>query len=321
MDKDKHLINALLSKSNLPVAHSVRHLGAGELNNSYLAITVDGQHYCIRIAKYAGKSGLLREADALSRLPEGIGPRLIHCPDDTLPLETHWLIESFIDGQNPERLNTAQFHNLGSKLALVHAIDAPAGDVINQGEVTGTKNDLWPYLVWCCRSFYTEYQLLHDLPDKRLLALCRKSRQWFEVRKDLALRQQSKQLLHKDMTPSNLLVRGGEVFLIDWELRDFGDPMTDFATGFWDDVEYNRGKWRIILLPEERTALYRGYTEAGGIIDEERIRLWVIWDKLGSAVFLCHRVHRPPPGQSTAQTEVYKEDLENIIGSLQRTFT
>lgn len=165
---------------------------------------------------------------------------------------------------------------------------------------------------------YTEDQMLHSLPDKRLLTLCRKSRQWFEVRKPIMQRQQSKKLLHKDITFSNLLVQDDKVFIIDWELRDYGDPMVDFATGFWDNIEFNRGKWRTVLTAEEKTALYAGYQQGGGVLDEQRIDIFTTYDKLGAAIFLCYRLHSPPDDITPQQTAQYQEDFENIITSLQK---
>jgi aminoglycoside phosphotransferase (APT) family kinase protein len=242
----------------------------------------------------------------------------VHNPGDTSPIQNQWIIESFLPGETPGRLSLIQFNCLGSKLARVHAVNAPEHDVIDPGEVTGVKNNLWPYLVWCSRSFYTENQMLHELPDKRLMSLCRKARFWFEMRKPITERQQTKKLLHKDVTLSNLLVQGDEVFLIDWELRDFGDPMVDFATGFWDDIEFNRGKWRIVLSSLEKDALYNGYRLGGGIVDEERIDIFTTYDKLGAAVFLCHRIHSPPTDTTPEQASQYHEDFENIITSLQK---
>lgn len=318
MDKNKQLIDQLLATAQLPALRTVRHLGVGELNNSYYVLGEDGHEYCVRIAKYKGKSGLRREADALSRLPEGISPRLVFKPVDEQPLDTLWLIESFLTGTTPQRLTLAQLGSFGRQLARVHSIDAPDHDIVDKGEVTGVKNDLWPYLVWCCRSFYTEDQMLHKLPDKRLLAICRKARQWFEVRKPIMQRQQTKKLLHKDITFSNLLIQDDKVFIIDWELRDFGDPMVDFATGFWNDIEFNRGKWRTVLTTEEKTALYDGYQQGGGVLDEERIAIFTTYDKLGAAIFLCYRLYSPPADITPQQTAQYQEDFDNIITSLQK---
>ena len=50
---------------------------------------------------------------------------------------------------------------------------------------------------------------------------------------------------------------------------------SDFLTGFWDIEAVGR----ITLKPEERQALYDGYAAAGGLIDEERIQMWMTFDK------------------------------------------
>ncbi len=37
-------------------------------------------------------------------------------------------------------------------------------------------------------------------------------------------------LIHGDATPSNVLVDGQKINLIDWEFARFSDPMRDFST-------------------------------------------------------------------------------------------
>jgi aminoglycoside phosphotransferase (APT) family kinase protein len=136
-------------------------------------------------------------------------------------------------------------------LAQVHAIPAPEDDVVDKGEVTGDKNHLWEYLLWSCRSLYSPDE---TIPDERLANLIPRMKQWLEEQQETLHVPAVKYLLHKDVGVGNIITRGDEVFLIDWEDREFGDPMSDFPTGFWD-IE---AAGRIILSSEERQALYSG---------------------------------------------------------------
>lgn len=319
MNSIKTKINKLLSRAALGQADEVRHLGHGEFNDSYY-VRVDNNEYCLRIAKYKDNpSGLAREADAICRLPKGIAPSLVYFSDQPDPIDCAWIIETYIEGSTPKRLSLKQFHSMGYKLAQTHAIAAPRFDVVDKGEATSNKSELWEYLSWCCRSFYPSSVILTDLPDIRITRLAQKIKYWFAEQQKLHDFNQPKCLLHKDITPSNVLVNGDEVFLIDWEIRDFGDPMADFATGFWD-IELNNGKWRITLNQVENKALYQGYSDAGGAVDHARIETWVTFDKLGVAVFLCHRIHSPTHDTTPQLQAQYKTDLEAIIASLSQKF-
>lgn len=316
MNVSPGLINGLLRQAGLSKADEIRHLGHGELNNSY-GVRVGSQRYCVRIAKYTDKSGLAREADALSRLPAGIGPRLVYF-NPSGSIDDHlWIIESFIPGDTPKRLSLNQFKSMGKKLAQVHTVHAPSKDAVDDGEVTGTRKHLWDHLTWVCRAFYDEDTILNSLPDQRLSTLARSLKAWLDGREHSIDIPARKYLLHKDITPSNVLVQGDECYLIDWELRGFGDPMMEFGTGFWD-FDLHKGKWRIALSEAERAALYGGYTSGGGIIDEERIQVWTTLDKMGVALFLCYRIHTPTHDTTEALQHQYKIDLEAAIDSLQK---
>lgn len=315
MDATPEFIQELLSKAGLGKLEESNHLGHGELNNSYM-VRVGSERYCLRVAKYNFKTALAREADAISRLPVGIAPRLVYFnPDEAI--DGHlWIIESFLPGTTPTRLNLAQFKSMGKKLARVHAIVAPPKDVVDPGEVTGVRTHLWDHITWASRSFYSEDTILHALPDQRLSDLARRAKTWLDEREKSIRIPEQKSLLHKDITPSNVLVHDNECFLIDWELRGFGDPMSDFGTGFWD-FDLNQGKWRIALNDDEKHALYEGYKDAGGSIDEERITVWTTLDKLGVLMYLCYRIHEPAHDATPEHQEQYKQDFEATYASVQ----
>ncbi len=303
-------VNSLLAYAGLGQAEEMRFLGQGVHNDGYY-VHVNERDLCVRIARYEGKRGLIREADALQRLPAGIAPKLIHFSEDTAPIDRLWTIATYIDGVKPDRLSLPQFASLGSKLARVHAIPAPDQDVVDEGEVTGDKTDLWKYLIWSCRSFYDAAE---PIPDAKLAITVENAKMWFaEQQKQLHIPAQ-KYLLHKDIGIGNIVAKGDEVFVIDWEDREFGDPMSDFATGFWDIAQAGR----IVLSQEERKALYGGYNEGGGVIDEGRIKLWVTFDKLVVALFFCNRIYKPKDDVTSQQLAIYASNLDEIVKSLNK---
>lgn len=301
-------VNKLLEYANLGQADEIRALGSGVHNDGYYA-TVDSHEYCVRIARYAGKRGLIREADALKRLPKGVAPELVHFSEETAPIDRLWSIATFIDGVQPKSLTNAQLHSLGSKLAQVHAIPAPDHDVVDKGEVTGDKTNLWQYLLWSCRSFYDPNE---PILNAQLAHLIPKVKQWFEAQQKTLHIPPTKYLLHKDVGVGNLIVKGDEVFLIDWEDREFGDPMSDFPTAFWDI----KAAGRITLNTEERQALYTGYTAGGGTIDEGRIQMWMTFDKMVVALFFANRIYKPKEDAKPEQLDEYRRELNTIVTSI-----
>jgi len=92
--------------------------------------------------------------------------------------------------------------------------------------------------------------------------------------------------------------------------------MCDFSTIYYEDIEYNKGKWRIKITQDEKKALFSGYITAGGEINEERIKFWIKFDKLGVAVFLYWRIHQSSRTTSDAEVKQYKLDYNNLIASL-----
>lgn len=312
MDEATAIVRQVLSHAGLGVPDSVRLLGQGVHNNGYYA-RVGGNEYCVRIARYVGKRGLLREADALGRLPAGIGPQLVYISTDGAPINQLWGVTTYIAGRQPARLSIAQLRSFGSKLAQVHAVAAPKHDVVDEGEVTGDKTDLWNYLLWVCRNFYDPNGAVKDERLEQLLPL---ARAWFGQRQATLALPATKVLLHKDLGVGNCIVQRDEVFIIDWEDREFGDPMSDFATGFWDI----RAAGRMVMSGEESEALYAGYAASGGVVDEERIRLWVVFDKLVVALFYCNRLHEPKDDATNEQLAQYQTELDEILASLQKVF-
>ncbi len=278
-------------------------LGGGEVNNTYKLGCTDRQ-LILRVAKDEGQSTLVNEARALSQLDSPHIPKLLFFDENNLLNDRMWILETFVPGQPQPRLTLEQFDRLGNLLAQVHKVSAPAATTVNlrQQFLASTK------------AFGDEQKLLNH-PDQTLQALIRKLYAEFEDKQPL-YEAIAPALIHADATPSNILVDGHEVSLIDWEFSKYNDPMADFATLYYEDIAYNQGKWRIKISPEEKAALFAGYEAGGGKIDEARIRFWIRFDKLGASVFLYWRLHESARTLSHPQREQYQLDLDNLTDTL-----
>lgn len=283
--------------------NAFRTLGGGEFNDTYVLDFENDQKLILRIAKYEEQTSLINEARALRQLNIASVPRLAFFDENKRINAKLWVLESYVSGSQVPRLNLAQFASLGSLLANVHKVQAEIGRV-----------NAWSFFLRACQSFGDEQKLL-IYPDPDLRKLVNALRPYTEsFTAKLATAKPA--LVHGDATPSNVLVDGDKVGLIDWEFSSFNDPMAEFSTIYYDDMEYNRGKWRLHITDEERITLFRSYEAAGGTIDEERIQLWMIIDKLGAAIYLYWRLNESGRQTNEAQRAQYQFDLKNLVNSL-----
>lgn len=75
-DATQHKVNELLEYAELGQADEIRSLGSRVHDDGYY-VKVGSREYSVRIARYDGKRGLIREADALKRSPKEIAPDFI----------------------------------------------------------------------------------------------------------------------------------------------------------------------------------------------------------------------------------------------------
>lgn len=281
-------------------------LGGGEVNDTYL-LDFGERKTVLRIARREGQQTLKAEADALQMLA-GVGniPELIYYDDACLINGRQWIMESQLPGTTAEHLTSVQFGNLGNLLSQVHKHQKP--------ETVGVN--AWERFLDSCKAFGDEQTLLNH-PDPLMNSLIKKGVGYFSDFQP-KLEEVIPTIIHSDATPSNILVDGDDVGLIDWEFAKYSDPMAEFSTVFYDDMEYNNGKWRIQITDEERLALFNGYRAGGGELDEDRVNFWMTHDKLGAAVFLYWRIYQSGHYASEQQLEQYGIDLDNLQSSLQK---
>jgi len=277
-------------------------LGGGEVNNTY-KLYFDSKQIIMRIAKDEGQQTLINEAKAISLYSDEHIPKLVYFDKNSKINNRLWILETYISGRTVERLSAKQFYNLGCLLAVVHTQPS-----------SGLKIKLRKQFIESCRAFGDERFLLNH-PDEQLQKLIRSAFVEFDSVQQ-SYEAITPTLIHSDATPSNVLVDGDEVSLIDWEFSKYSDPMCDFSTIYYEDIEYNKGKWRIKITQDEKKALFSGYITAGGEINEERIKFWIKFDKLGVAVFLYWRIHQSSRTTSDAEVKQYKLDYNNLIASL-----
>lgn len=282
-------------------------LGGGEINDTFL-ISYNDKKAILRIAKHSDQNSLHQEARALKLLNSAQIPVLIYFDENSRINGRQWILESYIPGTSVKRLSINQFKSLGALLANIHSFKSGKSGI-----------NIWSCFLDECKMFGDENFLLNH-PDPTLNELILLARKHFEAWQ-IQLNEVPESLIHGDATPSNILIKNDTVSLIDWEFSKYKDPMAEFSTIFYEDMEYNQGKWRVHITGEEKVALYSGYTLAGGKIDEDRIRFWINFDKLGAAIFLYWRINQSNRESSPEQKIQYQIDLDNLISSLRQHLT
>jgi len=150
---------------------------------------------------------------------------------------------SWLDGEDLDRvlpqLPAAEQYAFGAKagriLKKLHAVSAPEGTEDWYGRYTG---------IYEGRMYHG---LKYDIPvnNRRFIA------EYFEANKHL-LKGRPQVLCHGDFHTGNLMVNGSELYLIDWNLMEYGDNYGDA----WEDLN------RILnqdLYPHYATGMLRGY--------------------------------------------------------------
>lgn len=280
-------------------------LGGGEVNDTFV-LDCGENKVVLRIARYDTVRILQQEAKALSLLDLNQVPKLMFF-DESKPIKNRlWILEGYIKGNGVDRLNINQYRSLGGLLAEVHKVTQP----------DATEFDFWHDFLDACKHFGDEQALLNH-SDEKLRRLIRRGYHYFMAQKP-AFGSIHKSLIHGDVTPSNMLVNGNEVSLIDWEFSKYKDPMADFSTLYYEDMEYNKGKWRVHIKEDEKAALFEGYRHASGKVDKQRLVVWFNLDKLGAAVYLYWKMHQSGHDIEHENLTQYRVDLDNLVWSLER---
>ncbi len=284
---------------------SYSELGGGEVNNTFL-LDCGTEKAILRVTRYMDVYNLDKEARSLKMLHIGHVPRVIYF-DESDKIRGHgWILETYVEGKTPTALTSEQYRSLGALLASIHEIKHAEQKTF----------DLWADFLYAGKRFGDEQRLMNH-PDLRMRALIQRAKGYIaEQMKRFGHVQEC--LIHGDVTLSNVLVSGDEVGLIDWEFSRFRDPMSDFSTAFYDDMEFNRGKWRVRITPEQKTAFYSGYEQAGGVVDHDRVAMWMNHDKLGAAVYLWWLLNESGREYPEEQLAQYRLDLDNLQSSLDR---
>lgn len=250
---------------------------------------------------------LHHEAAALELLTIPLVPKLLFFNQSMRYKDKLWILETYVPGTVVTTLTVTQYEKVGRLLANVHKVKQTKKTTIN----------FWREFLQANEVFGSEAALLHH-PEAELQSLTISAKRYFQ---HIATTFEPiyVSLIHGDATPNNMLANGHEIAPIDWEFSTFKDPMADFSTLYYEDMEYNQGKWRVQIKPEEKAALFRGYRSSGGHIEEDKLVVWEILDKLGAALYLYWKMHHSGHEIEKQQRAQYTLDLNNLKTSLNRT--
>jgi aminoglycoside phosphotransferase (APT) family kinase protein len=278
-------------------------LGGGEGNDTFV-LDCGVTKLVLRVARYSELNKLGHEARALRLLNLDQVPKLVYFDNSKLINGKAWIIESYVHGKPAESLSTERFERLGELLAKVHSVQLDGS----------LKLDFWQEFLDTKKPFGDEQAFLNH-PNDEMRKLIRRGSDYFQSQE---LYDIQPSLIHGDISLGNMIINGDMVSLIDWEYSRFTDPMADFSTLFYEDMEQKKGKWRIHITGHDKAALFASYTKAGGIVDEERLKAWHNFDKLGGAIYFYWKLNHSGHPITQAQSALYNEELSKVLASLDR---
>jgi aminoglycoside phosphotransferase (APT) family kinase protein len=282
-------------------------LGGGEVNDTFV-LDCGMTRLVLRVTKYDDVDNLGNEARALRLIRSEQAPKLIYFDASRKVKDRSWILESEIHGRHTRSLSIGRLKSLGGLLAHVHGLRPEKSTGLE------VEFDIWKDFVDTNKYFGSEQELLNH-PDKEVKKLAQKVYDNLKMQKFGPI---SPVLIHGDVTLSNMLVDGDVVSLIDWEFSRFTDPMADFSTMFYEDMELNKGRWRIHISEREKAALFESYVTAGGNLSENRLKVWHNLDKLGVAIYLYWKLNQSDHVITQEQSDQFDMDLRNTKLSLER---
>lgn len=245
-----------------------------------------GEVYLLRISpaeRYENRKALFH----LQRQVGELGIPMCHAVELGLCDEGVYSLQEWIDGEDAEEVipnlpEEEQYRlglDAGRIVRKIHSIPAPAG-IAPWGERMGKKID-------------AKIKLYEDCPIKAdggeyMLDYIAKNRHLIEGRPQC--------FQHGDYHIGNMMVCDGELYIIDFDRYDFGDP--------WE--EFNR-VWSAEAAPEFARGTIDGYFE-GEEIPEEFWRLIL--------VYICRNMLSSIPWAipyGEAQVEVMRNQANNIL--------
>ncbi len=275
--------------------------------------------FVVRIAATAHHAATLRnEYWYISQLGMGIAPEVVYSSDKT-PFGPV-MISRFCAGSHKivAALADEEIRRLAAKLRAVHGITSryfSVGDT-EKPKHAGTFRD-------CARlnvvaSIDDTYRLAKNIShDERLVAAARNLLGEQLADPDQAWEGNSFSLCHGDIGEGNLLWTADDLWLIDWDGANFGDPANEIAYIF--AINNTDVRWQQVFLE----------TYLGGVADMSdilrRLPTYLLRNRLFDTVWAIGKMHEATSGVSLSKTAVEeywglygegREDLEHYLVSL-----
>ncbi len=290
---------------NIDETADIKPLGSGESNDNYL-VAQGLDKLVIRVAK--GRHNRLdKEFDTLKTLPDGIGPVAYFYSDiDGLCV----LAEEYVPGKHVSRWDDEKIKLFVETVAKVHEITTETAEI--RGEKIKTI-DLNSYLELINKPFFENTgTLLIDTIGLSVHAFC-------DIHQVLFDNLDKYSLIHADLAPLNSLYdsENNSIRLIDWEFAQYFDPARDFATFFYDGVDYNQGKWRASFDERQQEFLVTHYKKLTGEDITERLKVWLELDKYNSLVWLNWKLHNYDKSErKTLSRKEIQNEMDKLIAAI-----
>ncbi len=262
----KSLIEKLLREKQfyfLSDKFSVNYLSKGAYNTMYVISSgKENKKFVIRINTHQDEfsgSGMESEFKVLSSLPEGIAPKPYVVDVSKKYFPYSYMIQSFVSGKHPTKFSLKLLSQLAKKMSLIHSINlSKCGIFPGKFEKYSLIRLLKPYF---------KRAETHISEIRNLMNSAKKYVEYHDKKNPL----KKFSLIHYDVHYKNLIYDGKEVYFLDWEFAESGDPAMDIAMLFWYSTLFDS---KIKLTELQKAHFIKEYKKlANGGNIEKRIKI------------------------------------------------
>ncbi|WP_245853286.1 choline kinase family protein [Pasteurella oralis] len=230
MEKIKNIIK---EKLDLPISSILQVSFLGGMTNKNYIVSTQQDSYVVRIPGAMTESLIIRDNEAVNSIAMSkAGFNVETCFFDAKSgiKITQYLSESCtLDHQNVKTFSNLKL--IAEKLYLLHQSPIKLANRFNVFE----EFDKYINLLKNKDAFY---QYSENMPE--LLAFFQM------IKTDFSYNQSFLAVCHNDLVPENILLKGEQVYFIDWEYSGMNDPMFDLAA-FFLEAKLNKAEQDFFL--------------------------------------------------------------------------
>jgi len=190
-------------------------LAKGNHNENYV-IEASKRKYVLRIENNPQFKNLRKEYRKLKSLPSGFGPQVYFMDQTRSIIRADYFVEEFISGKHIYQADNKFIQLMARWLKKLHGQKKKCLPY-------SLVKAVYPYL----RNINVNLNVLSPASRLELIDLMDRTQSYCQKNDLLFATRKTASLLHRDLSPDNVLYDGKKIRLLDWEFSDYGFPEWD----------------------------------------------------------------------------------------------